>query len=72
MTLADGFTPPKDVPATLDVMPISVKTDPGLALETRTGTGCYKVPSLKGSGTVATTCTTARSRHSKKCLIPIA
>jgi hypothetical protein len=48
VTLADGFTPPKDAPATLDVMPISVKTDPGLALATRKGTGYYKVPSLKG------------------------
>jgi hypothetical protein len=48
VTLADGFTPPKEAPATLDVMPISVKTDPGLALATRKGTGYYKVPSLKG------------------------
>jgi cytochrome c peroxidase len=47
-TLAEGFSPPKDVPATLDVMPISVGTDPGLALATRKGTGYYKVPSLKG------------------------
>ena len=29
-------------------MPISVGTDPGLALKTRKGTGYYKVPSLKG------------------------
>ena len=29
-------------------MPISVGTDPGLALNTRKGTGYYKVPSLKG------------------------
>ena len=28
--------------------PISVETDPGLALKTRKGTGYYKVPSLKG------------------------
>ena len=33
---------------TLDVMPVSVGTDSGLALETRKGTGYYKVPSLKG------------------------
>jgi hypothetical protein len=32
----------------LDVLPISVHTDPGLALKTRKGTGYYKVPSLKG------------------------
>jgi hypothetical protein len=48
LTLALGFTPPKDVPATLDIPPISVGTDPGLALKTRKGTGYYKVPSLKG------------------------
>jgi hypothetical protein len=30
------------------VLPISVGTDPGLALATRKGTGYYKVPSLKG------------------------
>ena len=48
LTLAEGFTPPKDAPKTLDVLPISVGTDPGLALATRKGTGYYKVPSLKG------------------------
>jgi hypothetical protein len=48
LTLALGFTPPKDRPASLDVLPISVGTDPGLALSTRKGTGYYKVPSLKG------------------------
>jgi mono/diheme cytochrome c family protein len=48
LTLAMGFTPPDDTPATLDVMEISVGTDPGLALATRKGTGYYKVPSLKG------------------------
>ena len=48
VTLAQGFTPPKDLPKTLDVLPVSVGTDPGLALYTRKGTGFYKVPSLKG------------------------
>ena len=48
LTLAQGFSPPHDRPATLDVVPISVATDPGLALKTRKGTGYYKVPSLKG------------------------
>jgi mono/diheme cytochrome c family protein len=48
LTLARGFTPPKDIPPTLDVLRVSVGTDPGLALETRKGTGYYKVPSLKG------------------------
>jgi len=32
----------------LDILRISVGTDPGLALATRKGTGYYKVPSLKG------------------------
>jgi hypothetical protein len=48
LTLAQGFIPPKDKPASLDVLPMSVGTDPGLALNTRKGTGYYKVPSLKG------------------------
>jgi hypothetical protein len=48
LTLAQGFQVPKDVPATLDILPISVRTDPALALGTRKGTGYYKVPSLKG------------------------
>lgn len=48
LTLAKGFKPSADVPATLDILPISVGTDPGLALNTRKGTGYYKVPSLKG------------------------
>jgi hypothetical protein len=33
---------------TLDVLNISVGTDPGLATKTRKGTGYYKIPSLKG------------------------
>jgi hypothetical protein len=48
LTLALGFAPPADAPATLDILRISVGTDPGLALATRKGTGYYKVPSLKG------------------------
>jgi hypothetical protein len=43
-----GFTPRADHPNKADIMPISVGTDPGLALKTRKGTGLYKVPSLKG------------------------
>ena len=48
LTLAEGFSPPKDAPDSLDILPISVGTDPGLTLATRKGTGYYKVPSLKG------------------------
>ena len=48
ITLASGFEVPKDKPAALDVLALSVGTDPGLAIQTRKGTGYYKVPSLKG------------------------
>lgn len=48
LTLARGFEVPSDAPATLDILRLSVGTDPGLALKTRKGTGYYKVPSLKG------------------------
>ena len=48
LTLAEGYTPTKGAPPTLDILPLSVGTDPGLALATRKGTGYYKVPSLKG------------------------
>jgi mono/diheme cytochrome c family protein len=48
LTLAEGYTPPKDHPLSADIMALSVNTDPGLALKTRKGTGFYKVPSLRG------------------------
>jgi hypothetical protein len=48
LTLAEGFTPPAEHFKFLDIMRISVGTDPNLALKTRKGTGYYKVPSLKG------------------------
>jgi len=48
LTLAQGFVPPENRPAGLDVLPLTVGTDPGLALATRKGTGYYKVPSLRG------------------------
>jgi mono/diheme cytochrome c family protein len=48
LTLAKGFTPPTDAPKLLDIVNVSVGTDPGLALKTRKGTGYYKVPSLRG------------------------
>ena len=47
LTLAKGFTPPADHPYRDDIMP-SVGTDPGRAMQTRVGTGFYKVPSLRG------------------------
>jgi hypothetical protein len=48
LTVADGFKPPSDHPLQADILPISVATDPGLALKTRKGTGLYKIPSLRG------------------------
>src|SRR6185295_4336100 len=47
-TLAEGYQPPADHPNRADILPVSVGTDPNLALKTRKGTGFYKVPSLKG------------------------
>ncbi len=48
LTLADGFKPTKEEMVKYDVIDFSVKTDPGLALYSRRGTGYYKVPSLIG------------------------
>jgi hypothetical protein len=48
LTLAEGFTLPPGADKKYDILPISVGTDPNLALKTRRGTGYYKVPSLKG------------------------
>jgi len=43
-----GFTVPDALRKTDAILDVSVGTDPGLALETRRGTGFYKVPSLRG------------------------
>ncbi len=48
LTPVEGFTPPEDHLKKFHILPISVGTDPNLALKTRRGTGYYKVPSLKG------------------------
>jgi hypothetical protein len=48
LTLAQGFQAPNDLRAGGDVLNVSVGTDPTLALQTRRGTGFYKVPSLRG------------------------
>jgi hypothetical protein len=48
LTLAEGFAPPPGADKKYDILPVSVGTDPNLALKTRRGTGYYKVPSLKG------------------------
>jgi len=44
----DGFTVSANHPDRDHIVDFSVGTDPGLALDTRRGTGFYKVPSLKG------------------------
>ena len=48
LTPAKGFKIPDALRKSEAIMDISVGTDPGLALETRRGTGFYKVPSLRG------------------------
>jgi hypothetical protein len=48
LTPAEGFTVPPGYFKEYDILPVCVGTDPTLALKTRRGTGCYKVPSLRG------------------------
>jgi hypothetical protein len=48
LTPAEGFKVPEEHHKKYDILPLSVGTDPNLALKTRRGTGYYKVPSLKG------------------------
>lgn len=48
LTLAKGWTPPKDHPYRPDILLFSVGTEPAAALQTRKATGLYKVPTLKG------------------------
>jgi hypothetical protein len=47
LTLAAGFIAPPALLKEADIMPLSVGTDPNLALKTRKGTGLYRVPSLR-------------------------
>jgi hypothetical protein len=48
LTPAEGFKVPEDHLEKYDILPASVGTDPNLTMQTRRGTGYYKVPSLKG------------------------
>jgi len=48
LTPVDGFNVPAEHLKTYDIEDESVDTDPNLALNTRKGTGYYRVPSLKG------------------------
>jgi hypothetical protein len=63
LTPAPGFHVPDAHRKKYSILPVSVGTDPNLTMNTRRGTGYYKVPSLKGvwyrgmfehSGSVAT------------------
>ncbi len=47
LTLALGFQPSAAEKKELDILDVSVGTDSGLALQTRKGTGFYRVPSLR-------------------------
>jgi hypothetical protein len=48
LTPAPGFIVPEGAHAKYDISTTSVGTDPALTMNTRRGTGYYKVPSLKG------------------------
>jgi len=48
LTPVAGFKVSKEDRITNDVLNLSVDTDPNLAINTRRGTGYYKIPSLKG------------------------
>ncbi len=48
LTPAQGFEIPTEHREKYDILDVSVGTDPGLTMETRRGTGYYKVPSLQG------------------------
>lgn len=48
LTPAEGFKVPDDHLRKYDILQTAVGTDPRLALQTRRGTGYYKVPSLRG------------------------
>ena len=48
LTPARGFQIPDDLRKSDDILDVSVGTDPTVAMQTRRGTGFYKVPSLRG------------------------
>jgi len=48
LTPATGFRVPDDLRKTNDILDVPVGTDPTLAMQTRRGTGFYKVPSIRG------------------------
>ncbi len=48
LTPSEGFKIPEEHRQRFDILAMSVGTDPRLTQKTRSGTGYYKVPSLKG------------------------
>ena len=48
LTPAQGFTVPADLLKSENILNVVVGTDPTLAMQTRRGTGFYKVPPLRG------------------------
>ena len=48
LTPVEGFKVPEEHKKKLAILPVVVGTDPRLALQTRKGTGYYRVPSLQG------------------------
>jgi cytochrome c2 len=48
LTPAAGFTVPAEHRARYDILNVVIGTDPVLTMQTRRGTGYYKVPSLRG------------------------
>ena len=48
LTPVKGFQPPAADLKRFAILPVSVGTDTGLALESRVGTGYYRIPSLQG------------------------
>jgi hypothetical protein len=48
LTPAIGFRVPAEHRTKYDILNVTVGTDPGLTMQTRRGTGYYKVPSLRG------------------------
>jgi hypothetical protein len=48
ITPAKGFSVPQEHRSRYDILPVVVGTDPRLTMETRRGTGYYKIPSLRG------------------------
>jgi hypothetical protein len=67
LTLAEGFTPPAEMMREYDVLPLSVKTDPSLALKTRREPVSTRSHRCAESGTVGATYMTAPLPVSKRC-----